>query len=298
MNKRLNKCPLCNSGLFINHTEVRDHSISEELFQLCKCRTCDLIFTNPRPSKKSIGKYYDFDDYISHKNKSTNFTNYLYKLVRTITLRSKLNILSKYTKPKTSILDYGCGTGYFLRESQNKGYITRGIEPDKKARETAQSFGLQIDKNIKEIEELCKYETITLFHVMEHIHPLRKTIKKLAYHLKEEGTLIIAVPNIDSWDSIFYKEHWAALDVPRHLYHFNQESIENLAKEMNLKIIQKRGMIFDSFYISILSEKAKFPNQLIIITYIKAFINGLKSNLWAQSNNQNYSSLLYIFKKK
>lgn len=298
MNKRLTKCPLCKSGLFLNHFDATDHSVSKETFRLCKCSNCDLIFTNPRPDEESIGKYYEFDDYISHQDKSNNLTNTLYKQVRKITLKGKIELLKQYSHENAEVLDYGCGTGYFLQTAQNKGYRTSGIEPNDKAREIASSFGLEISKNLDEIEASKKYDIITLFHVLEHVHGLRNTLKKLINRLKKNGTLIIAVPNIDSWDSQHYKNHWAALDVPRHLYHFNQKSMYFLADEMKLSIVNKKPMPFDSYYVSILSENHQFPDQSTLKTYLKAIKNGIKSNKWAKSNNNNYSSILYILKKK
>ncbi|AFL83650.1 methyltransferase family protein [Belliella baltica DSM 15883] len=298
MNKRLTKCPLCKSGLFLNHFYATDHSVSKEIFRLCKCSNCELIFTNPRPDKLSIGKYYQFEDYISHQDKSNNITNRLYKQVRKITLNSKIKLLKKYTLSNSNILDYGCGTGYFLQKAQENGYKIDGIEPNNKAREIAGSLGLKISKQIDEIEDSKKFDTITLFHVLEHIHGLRKTLQSLLKKLKKEGTLIIAVPNIDSWDAKHYKENWAALDVPRHLYHFNQKSMSFLAEEMKLSIVDKKPMPFDSYYVSILSEQHIHPNESTLKTYLKAVKNGFISNKWAKSNENNYSSILYILKKK
>lgn len=298
MNKRLTKCPLCKSGLFLNHSDATDHSVSKETFRLCKCSQCDLIFTNPRPDEESIGKYYEFEDYISHQDKSNNLTNILYKQVRKITLKGKVSLLQQYSSEKAKILDYGCGTGYFLQAARYYGYQTSGIEPNHRAREIAQSFGLEVSPNLDKLDPSKRFDTITLFHVLEHVHGLRKTIKKLSRHLNPDGTFIIAVPNIDSWDSQYYKNHWAALDVPRHLYHFNQKSMSFLAEEMKLSFIEKRPMLFDSYYVSILSEKHLYPSQNMFTTYIKALKNGLQSNNWAKTNNNDYSSILYIFKKK
>ena len=283
MNKRLTKCPLCKSGLFLNHFDATDHSVSKETFRLCKCSNCDLIFTNPRPDEETIGKYYEFDDYISHQDKSNNLTNTVYKQVRKITIKGKIELLNQYSPENAEVLDYGCGTGYFLQTAQNKGYRTSGIEPNDKAREIASSFGLEISKNLDEIESSKKYDIITLFHVLEHVHGMRNTLKKLINRLKKNGTLIIAVPNIDSWDSQNYKNHWAALDVPRHLYHFNQKSMSFLADEMKLSIVNKKPMPFDSYYVSILSENHQFPDQSTLKTYLKAIKNGIKSNKWAKS---------------
>ena len=297
MKKRLTKCPLCKSGLFLNHLEVTDYSISKEKFILCKCSHCSFVFTNPRPDIDSIGKYYEFEDYISHQDKSNNITNRLYKIVRNITLKNKIDWINTFHPYKGKLLDIGCGTGYFLKTAKKNGWSTTGIEPNDGAKTIAKSVDIDVHSDIEELQDGKKYDAITLFHVLEHIHSLRMTTKRIVKKLKSSGTLFIAVPNIDSWDSNYYKQYWAAIDVPRHLYHFDQNTFQKLAEEMGLKIVEIKPMVFDSYYVSILSEKNKNPDQSNIKTLWNALISGYKSNRWARSNKNNYSSILYILKK-
>ncbi len=296
--ERLNKCPLCKSGLFLNLKEITDHAISGKKFLLCKCSKCNLIFTNPRPEKESISQYYQSDDYISHKDKSNNITNILYKIVRKITIRQKLDWLNNNNIKKGSLLDIGCGTGYFLEAAAKDGWKTIGLEPDETARKIALEKHITIVSDIAELPVKKHYQCITMFHVLEHIHKLRKTGKKLYELLKRDGTLFIAVPNYNSFDSNYYDKYWAGLDVPRHLYHFTQETIHVFAKEHNFKIINTIPMKFDSYYVSLLSEQYKDKDSPLWKRYHKGITLGLKSNQWAKDNDNNYSSLLFILKKK
>jgi len=296
--ERLNKCPLCKSGLFLNHLEIKDFSISKENFMLCKCTSCQLIFTNPRPDKDGISKYYQSEDYVSHQNKTTNLTNLLYKWVRNITIKEKVKLLNKYTEGNKTLLDFGCGTGYFLAAAKNSGWKIQGIEPNKTARELSKSKKLKVKGKLEEIKKDTKFNAISLYHVLEHIHNLRKTGKNIVELLEENGTIFIAVPNNNSHDAKQYGSFWAALDVPRHLYHFNQDTIQVFAGKMGLKIVAIEPMKFDSYYVSILSENYLNPDKGTVTKLINAFINGYKSNSWAKKNNNNYSSLLFILKKK
>lgn len=296
--ERLNKCPLCSSGLFLNHTEVQDFSVSKENFMLCKCTSCHLIFTNPRPDIKNIEKYYQSEDYISHQNKSTNLINILYKWVRNVTIKSKVSWLNRYTEKKGSLLDIGCGTGYFLSAAKRNGWKVYGIEPNDTARKIAADKKLKISENIDEFKKNKKFDAISLYHVLEHIHNLRKTGKKIVELLKDNGTLFIAVPNLASYDAKSYGTHWAAYDVPRHLYHFNQDTLKAFAEEIGLQIVAIEPLKFDSYYVSLLSENYLNPKSNKLVRMINAFIKGYKSNTWAKKNNKNYSSLLFILKKK
>lgn len=293
--ERLNKCPLCKSGLFLNHKEIKDHSITQESFILCECASCKLVFTNPRPSKKDINTYYQSDAYISHQDKITGFTDLLYKLVRTYTIYKKARLL-QYLKPtKGQLLDIGCGTGYLLQAAKKKGWQVEGMEPGKTARKLAKKKGLTVHKSMDYLENKS-FDCITLFHVLEHIHDLRKSSKAILKLLKQNGYLIIGVPNRDSWDARYYESNWAAWDVPRHLYHFNQGSFERFLDEFNLELVEKKPMIFDSYYVSMLSEKIKGSSGITAL--FNGLINGFKSNQWAKKNGGNYSSILFILKKK
>ena len=295
MYERLTSCPLCKSVHFLNQLVVKDHAHTQESFTICRCTHCELWFTNPRPSLESISTYYDNQNYISHKNKSTNLINFLYKVVRKVTINNKLNWIGERHKTPGRLLDYGCGTGHFLHTAKQKGWTVTGIEPNQEARESAiANHHLDIKKDLDTLVKEKKYDVITLFHVLEHVHDLKGTIKSLLNLLKKRGTMYIAVPNRDSPDSKNYREYWAAFDVPRHLYHFNRKSMEFLAEKNSLKIIREKPMPFDTYYVSLLSDKYQNPTTSIISSIRKA----ITFNKMATKNENNYSSILFILKKK
>ncbi|SNS42834.1 2-polyprenyl-3-methyl-5-hydroxy-6-metoxy-1,4-benzoquinol methylase [Belliella buryatensis] len=296
MIEKLTKCPLCSSGHFIEYTTIQDFSISKENFKLYQCKTCNLIFTNPRPNQQSIGNYYEFDEYISHQDQANNLTNWLYKQVRKITLKQKVYWINTFCRNKGNLLDYGCGTGYFLKAANKDGWKVKGIEPNETARNIARKLSIDVKENLSQIDGNYKFDIITLFHVLEHVHDLNEISLSLRDRLTEKGTLLIAVPNRDSWDAEKYKANWAAWDVPRHLYHFNQSTLNTFADMLNMKIISIIPMKFDSYYVSLLSEN--HLGNTGIKALINGFINGLKSNYWAKRNKKNYSSNLFILKKK
>ncbi len=297
MLERLSKCPLCKSERFLNYAEITDHAVSKENFILCKCSNCELLFTNPRPTENKIGPYYNFPEYYSHEDKAKNLTQWIYQKVRNYTISKKVDFI-RHLKRKGKLLDYGCGTGEFLKAAKNKGWKISGIEPNEKARNQA---NLKLNEKVKNsIEELNKnsdYDIITLFHVLEHIHELRKILKNIITHLNSDGYLIIAVPNADSWDCKKYGKYWAGWDVPRHLYHFNSKSIQALQTEFNLELKEVKPMKFDSFYVSLLSEGYLQKDSSLLSRYWSAFKAGIKSNHSAKTPGQ-FSSNIFIFQKK
>ncbi|MEQ9402302.1 MAG: class I SAM-dependent methyltransferase [Cyclobacteriaceae bacterium] len=292
MYEKLEQCPSCGHPKFDNYSICKDHSVSGESFALVTCARCELIFTNPRPEENALGRYYESDSYISHTDRGNSFINFLYKLVRSFTLKKKRRLVEKYVQ-SGMVLDYGCGTGDFLKECETKGWLSKGVEPDNQARKIAiEKTSGTIVRSVDELKVDKEFDVITAWHVVEHISDLKGTIRKLRKNLKKGGYLIVAVPNAKSADANYYKEYWAAYDVPRHLYHFTKSSFTHLAKSLQFSIIQTEPMKFDSFYVSMLSEKYKSGHHSLI----KGFINGWKSNVKASGTGE-YSSLIYILKK-
>jgi 2-polyprenyl-3-methyl-5-hydroxy-6-metoxy-1,4-benzoquinol methylase len=296
MYERLTECPVCNSANFENYKIVKDHSVSKESFVICKCKSCNFQFTNPRPTEESISSYYDSDDYISHTNKANNLINWIYKQARQYSVSYKLSIINKFSANKNArILDYGCGTGFFLNNAQKQGWQAFGVEPSEQARTIArQNEQATIVSGLSELNlKNKKFQVITLWHVLEHIHRLNEVLQELKGLLKEKGRILIAVPNIESFDQEVFQEYWAAYDVPRHLYHFSPDSMKTLMLKHGLKIKKIYPMKLDAFYISLLSNKYKNSQA----RYLNSFITGLKSNSAAKSNISKYSSLIYEIKK-
>ncbi|GAA0877427.1 class I SAM-dependent methyltransferase [Algoriphagus jejuensis] len=297
MLERLSKCPLCKSGLFLNHSEITDYAVSKESFILCKCSNCQLLFTNPRPSQKEIGPYYNFPEYFSHEDNAKSLTQWIYQKVRNYSIAKKVSFINQFSE-KGSLLDYGCGTGEFLNAAKLKGWKVAGIEPNTKARTQAKlKLQNKVKSTISELKKDSNFDVITLFHVLEHIHDLRKTVKKILKHLKSEGYLIIAVPNHQSWDAKNYGKHWAAWDVPRHLYHFDETSMKSFEVKFGLTLKDTKPMKFDSYYVSLLSEGYLDKTTSLASRYLTAMRKGFKSNRAAKSPGQ-FSSNIFVFQKK
>ena len=132
-----------------------------------------------------------------------------------------------------------------------------------------------------------------MWHVLEHVHSLDERLIQISALLASSGYLIVAVPNKESWDAKYYSDLWAAFDVPRHLYHFSPSVIKTLVGKYGFEHITSMAMKFDSFYVSMLSEKHKTGKQNLL----KALFIGLWSNIKALGNPEKYSSVIYIFKK-
>lgn len=291
MYEKLEQCPVCQYTSHDNYLICDDHSVSKESFALVRCPRCHTIYTNPRPSKEHIHTYYQSNDYISHTSQANNLINFAYKLARTYTLRWKFNIIRQLHSKPGRLLDFGAGTGDFQHYVQRKKWSTIGVEPNDSARSIAISKNIQVFPQLSK-DNKSEYDIITAWHVLEHVHELKDTIRKLRKRLAPHGHLLIAVPNPHSYDAQHYESFWAGYDVPRHLYHFPPESIQNIAQRTKLQLKRTLPMKLDAYYVSILSEKYRQSSTAIL----SGLQTGWRSNQHA-AKSQQYSSLIYVLTK-
>lgn len=287
----LTYCPVCNGARFNDFITCKDYTVSGENFRIVACGDCGFRFTNPRPGLEEIGRYYQSDDYISHTDTKKGLINALYQLVKSYTLSRKFQLLKSYLNGgETSILDIGSGTGAFLNVCKKKGWRAKGIEPSEAARNIGiRNYNLQIsdEGELKKIPDQS-FQFITLWHVLEHVHNLPERLKDIKRIKKEGGFCFIAVPNCLSHDAVVYREAWAAYDLPRHLYHFTPNTMKQLLQNYGFNVVEILPMKFDSFYVSMLSEKYRKGSVP------RGIWTGFISNLKARRNPLNYSSLIYV----
>jgi 2-polyprenyl-3-methyl-5-hydroxy-6-metoxy-1,4-benzoquinol methylase len=290
------KCPLCDDASVSYAFTAKDHTVSQENFEVWSCSHCKGMFTQNVPEEANIGPYYRSENYISHSDTKEGWMNTLYHNVRNITLNAKKSLVEKETGIAAgTLLDVGCGTGAFLHKMNKSGWQVTGVEPDAGARQTAADlYGLAVQpsSDLYNLPE-AHYDAISLWHVLEHVHDIHGQLSQLVRLMKQNGKLFIAVPNYTSTDAQNYKEMWAAYDVPRHLYHFSPHSMNVLLNKHGLIIKKMKPMWFDSFYVSMLSEK----NQQGGGNILNALMTGAKSNVNALANHANCSSVIYIATK-
>ena len=274
----------------------KDHTVSNEFYQVTINKEYDMLVTKPVP--KNLGDYYKSEDYISHTDSKKSILDKVYQAVKNITLKRKLKLIdtslfnqNSSSIPEKNILDVGAGTGDFLKVCKDNYWNVFGVEPDLGARNIASKKGIILLEDLSKIKNK-QFEIITLWHVLEHVENLEEYISTLKSLLTKDGKLIIAVPNYKSYDAKYYKEFWAAFDVPRHLWHFSQTSISKLFSKEDMMVEKTLPMKFDSYYVSLLSEKYKSGKM----NPIKSFYRGFISNMKARSSSE-YSSLIYVLKK-
>ena len=267
----------------------KDHTVSGEVYQIKINTEYDMLVTTPIPENLEV--YYKSENYISHTDSKKSWVDKVYQLVKKTTLKRKLKLIDSFKTSSKNILDVGAGTGDFLKVCKKNSWNVFGVEPSLAARTIAEKKGITLQENLSEVINL-QFDIITLWHVLEHVEDLTTYIATLNKLLSKDGKLLIAVPNFKSEDANYYKEFWAAFDVPRHLWHFSQKAISKLFLSESMIVEKTIPMKFDSYYVSLLCEKYKSGKM----NPFKAFYRGFTSNLKANSTKE-YSSLIYVLIK-
>lgn len=246
-------------------------------FDLVKCRACNQIYINPRPSYSEINKYYekDYKPFASNKNKLVKFyLSYIF--------RRELKRYKKLIPGKAKVLEIGCSTGDFLAFIRDTSYFrVEGIEISQYAAEKAKKEH-KLRVQVANINDCSlprnTYDLVIMKYVLEHLHHPSAALKKISNSLKEGGVLVLWVPNYNGIVNHLFGRYWYGLDIPRHLFNFTPETIEKILKLNNFEIKKVEHDLAPNDFISslryLLEEKTKrsfkwlnFSNSLVLLIF-------------------------------
>jgi len=215
-----------------------------------------MVYLNPRPVEADSSDYYQHQAYLPFASLASrpSATQRVYNFFRRRNLNWKRRLIARL-QPRGALLDVGCGTGEFLAVMRAAGWQVAGLERDANAANWGRQH-LQLEIHIGSVSDLPpgQYDVITLWHVLEHLYSPYDALQRLCHHLKEQGVLIIAVPNLASVDASLYGADWVALDTPRHLNHFTSETLVRLVRACGLAVHTLRQLPFDAFFNTVMSE--------------------------------------------
>ena len=289
------KC-LCNSENYILISEKDEYGLPQKNVI---CKSCGLIYANPRLSAKSYQKFYESNFYreIYDNNRSIidNTINKRYEKNVGTHIFKKINNVYKITS-EIRVLDFGCGGGWNLRPFKQAGAICNGIDYSYDLVEFGIKKGYTCKKGgISEIEG--KYDVIILSHVYEHFLNPIDDLKKISNHLNDNGIIYIEVPNIYNFSA-------GQMHIP-HTYCFSPDTFQYYVGFSNLKMIEfgstSNGYhmygLFNKSYekvslpkpqfetalkkykIFVLKEKIKlFLKRIRVFSVVKKFFINLKKN--------------------
>jgi 2-polyprenyl-3-methyl-5-hydroxy-6-metoxy-1,4-benzoquinol methylase len=208
-----------------------------------KCRRCGLVYTAPALSREELLPFYTEEYYGINSMKFKGIIEKLIHIKRGI----RAGRIARLKKPG-KILDIGCGRGIFLDKMRKKGWETYGTEiSETGARHAREVLKLNVFTGAAEESKFADnfFDCVTLFHVLEHLpHPV-DTLKEARRMLKPGGLLVVAVPNIQSWQAKLFRTAWFHLDVPRHSFHFSLGWLKNIFLEEGWDIARIKRFSFE-----------------------------------------------------
>jgi SAM-dependent methyltransferase len=234
------KCRCCNSEehSFLYKGKDRLHGLDGE-FSLFTCSNCGVVAVRPRLSSDEIQKFYP-ETYISYPNPIEHEKSSVKKFDRQFGVAKRRRKIEKHTKKrKGRILDIGCATGIFLNEMKTHGWDAYGVEPSSYAAGVAvEQLGLNVFNGyLDEVDfEDHFFDVITLWDVFEHLPDPDEALRIIKRILKADGSLVITMPNTDSWERKIFNQYWAGWDVPRHYHIFSEDAIERLLRLHGMRI--------------------------------------------------------------
>jgi SAM-dependent methyltransferase len=213
---------------------------SPALFTVVRCRACGLAFTNPRPGAGEIGAFYP-----TGYNGDARAVGALARLEDAYRRRQQIEVvrwLAARRPARGELLDVGCGPGDLLLALQSDGWRVRGIEPSAEGADVARARGLDVVTGTFEDAELrgpaC--DAIVFSAVLEHIADPVGALRRARTALAPGGLIaVLHLPLLDSPQARLFGPRWLALDLPRHLTHFERATFAATAAAAGLRIIDR-----------------------------------------------------------
>jgi 2-polyprenyl-3-methyl-5-hydroxy-6-metoxy-1,4-benzoquinol methylase len=285
INKK-NKCPVCRS---VSSYKYKGYDIlyntTNKEFHIFECVICKALFLKPFPTKEQTFAFYPTHYYSYSADDNVGFFEKvkqiiikskmepqkklsLYESILITLFKNKFSGIPLYKKRNAAFLDIGCGNGSNLKLLNKYGWKTYGIELDKNAVKHAKKQGLNVTQ--KSLEDASfkgvKFDCIRIWHVFEHLTDPHLAMKKLSSLLKDNGEILMAVPNTDSFARKLFGTYWYGLDVPRHVINYSPHTLTYLCAQYDLRITEVRYASVGAYIASIshfLRKNFGFTSNLI-----------------------------------
>jgi 2-polyprenyl-3-methyl-5-hydroxy-6-metoxy-1,4-benzoquinol methylase len=218
---------------------ARDY-ISGLNFAVRKCAHCHLSFTDLSYAEQKVTseRFYPADYYGS----GSRYPQALQKFVNFLVMR-RATLLGDEAKSRSgAVLDIGCGQGAFLKHFADRGWRAVGTEVDSRAAFHAREvLGLDVlvgERATRQLEE-NSFDIVCLWHVLEHVAEPKALLCGIRRLLRDNGKLLLSVPNFSSFEARVGRQNWFHLDVPRHITHFSEERLQAILEETGWVVTKK-----------------------------------------------------------
>lgn len=224
----VHSCPVCERTEFAELFFARDqHYGIKGDYRVVRCKECSLVFLNPMLTARQLRDLYP-DDYYAYQD---NFHTQKWKQpIKKVLGYYVLSHNPDFSAPGT-MLDLGCGSGWFMDGMREQGWTTYGVEVNEGA--------VQRGRAIKGLNIFCGtlqeagfpselFDYVRLNHSFEHMNCPNETLSEIHRVLKPGGQLFIGVPNVRSLTSRVFKQYWWHLCAPVHPFSYAANTLSRL----------------------------------------------------------------------
>ena len=244
-------CPICEASDPIRFAEGQDRffRVARGQFRLLRCRQCRCIFQYPMPQERVLERYYPerywWKAAPPDASRLRRALSRLEEVYRRLVLRDHVRFLVRSASKMRqgivgrTLLDIGCGNGAFLSGAGRRGFVPCGLDVSSEAVELARNQGLDVRVGPVGCDAWAgsQFDFVTMFHIVEHLADPCSALRWVQGLLAPGGSLIVQVPNVDSFQARLFGRRWYGLDVPRHLVNFSPESIACLFRRAGFEIL-------------------------------------------------------------
>jgi len=265
-------CALCLSDETKLLFKMQDRNIVQ-------CKNCRLVYINPWIEDESLYAV----NYFTERNRYIERIDDFKPIFEDI-----LEQIENY-KDKGKLLDVGCGPGLLLAIARDRGWDVAGVEISEWAAQYAnEELDIPVVHGPLAANSFSKgsFDVIIANHSLEHMPEPNETIKILSGFLKDDGLLMIGVPNFGSLMAKFKKAKWASLLPDQHRWQFTPQTLSILLEKNNFQVIDitfqnhdyiGRGLKrFILKNISLLALKLKFGEAMLVFANKSAKVSMCK----------------------
>jgi 2-polyprenyl-3-methyl-5-hydroxy-6-metoxy-1,4-benzoquinol methylase len=216
-----------------------EYQTSRDTFLAMRCRSCGLVYLNPRPSIGDLGCIYP-ENYHAFQFSEEHY-GIVYKIRRRLEARRVLSWCRRLGDD-ARIIDVGCGDGFhlgLLREFGKKSWRLEGVDNSDRAVAVAERSGAIVHKGSVEQLQLpeTSYDLAILIQTIEHVADPPAVLTAVYKLLKPGGTVVIVTDNTDSLDfKLFKGRHWGGYHFPRHWNLFSPTTMKMLAQKVGFEV--------------------------------------------------------------
>lgn len=230
-------CPICGQRRWVRAFEAAE-VFGGEKFALSRC-DCGVLATDDDLGIDSLARFYH---YRGGADAGERFRGPLEPLMRVLR-RLRVATVTYGNRTPGRVLDVGCGRGTMLAALAERGWDVYGTELNDAIAASARAvLGDRIRTGPFESVELpaAPFDVVSFWHVLEHLDNPRAALQRARSILRPGGTVVIAVPNVESWQARLTGRSWLHLDVPRHRWHFSAATLRALAAGVGLQHVRTR----------------------------------------------------------